>query len=103
MFKSQQEIENYLKQFLVEKNKIDSSYLVSRYFELHSERLFKSYEIIQSYYSQNQFNNKVLLDLGSSNGLFLPVMQAIVPFEDINVVDYGTPRCEVCKLESENQ
>ena len=89
MFKSQQEIENYLKQFLVEKNKIDSSYLVSRYFELHSERLFKSYEIIQSYYSQNQFNNKVLLDLGSSNGLFLPVMQAIVPFEDINVVDYG--------------
>jgi len=101
MFKSQKEIEDYLKQFLVEKNKVDSTYLLSRYFELHSERLFKTYKIIQSH--QNQFNNKVLLDLGSSNGLFLPIMQAIVPFEDINVIDYGTHGCEVCKLESANQ
>ena len=91
MFKSENELKDYMKQFL--KN--------SSYLEDHSERFFKSYELIKDY-SQN-FDKEVLVDLASANGIFVPVIHAISPFKQFHIVDYGNKDVENINIQSSTE
>ena len=93
MFESKSELENYVKQFFRGKS---SSYL--SYLNQHSERLFKSYEIIKKY--QNEFDKEVFVDLGAGGGIFLPVFHAICTFKEIHIVDYGKRDAEDLIIQS---
>jgi SAM-dependent methyltransferase len=96
MFKSKHEIENYVEQFLGGEDNVGMTYL-----KVHSDRFFKSYELMKDY--QNSSDKKVILDIGSNNGIFLPVIDVVFPLGEINTVDYGKRAYETLKVQSEDR
>ncbi len=93
MFASSHVLKDYIKEFAPEKKK--------RYVEYHSERFFKSYEILKSY--SEQFDKEVVVDLGSGNGIFVPVINSVSSFKEIHIIDYGKQAAEDLKIQSSTE
>jgi hypothetical protein len=79
MFKSPNELKDYMKEFIGEGS--------FSYLETHSERFFRSYQILSNY--NHNFEKEILVDLASNNGIFVPAIHAISPFKQIHLIDYG--------------
>ncbi len=73
----------------------------SSYLETHSERFFRSYQIIKNY--NHTFEKEILVDLASNNGIFLPALHAISPFKQIHIIDYGEKDSETLKIQSSQE
>jgi SAM-dependent methyltransferase len=94
MFKSSVNLKDYMKQFLKEEQ--------YSYLEDNFERFFKTYELMKKYYS-NQSDEEVIVDLGSKDGIFVPVINSIFPLKKIHIVDYGEKSAEFLAMKSSKE
>ena len=93
MFKSPNELKDYMKEFIGEGS--------FSYLETHSERFFRSYQILSNY--NHNFEKEILVNLASNNGIFVPAIHAISPFKQIHLIDYGEKNSENLKIQSSQE
>lgn len=80
MINNTDELKEYLKTFIPR----DKWYVL----DIDKERFLFSYQLIKQY--QADFKSEdIVVDIGSRDAIFLPLMDDIYHFKNINVIDYG--------------